>query len=225
MTAASVVMKFVIVGAGQAGQMVGEFMRRQPSLACIGYLDDDGSLHGRTFHGYRVLGPTSMIESLRGDEEMAALPVMGGIERRLCYFRRLQVLGYRIPSIIDPSVNRCSDLEMGEGAVVSLGANILTAVRIGPWAMIGTGVTIGHNITIGSNCILGGNTVIGASTVIGNNFQTGTGVTISAGKKTIGDNVFLCAGTVVLKDVPDNAVVLGNPGRVVRYQKPVMESA
>lgn len=213
----------VIVGAGQTGQMVGEFMKRQPDLHCVGYLDDDPRLSGLVFHGYPVLGGSDLLESLRGDGEMAALPVMGGIEARLRLFRKVKCLGYVIPSIIDPSVNRCTDLELGEGAVISLGANILTSVRIGPYAMIGTGVTIGHNIAIGANCIIGGNTVIGASTIIGDNFQAGTGVTVAAGAKKIGDNVFLCAGAVVFKDVPDNAVVLGNPGRVIKYQNPVGE--
>jgi sugar O-acyltransferase (sialic acid O-acetyltransferase NeuD family) len=217
-------MKFIIVGAGQTGQMVGEFMQRQPHLQCAGYLDDDPKLRERVFHGYRVLGGTELLESLRGNEEMAALPVMGGIEARLRFFRKIRSLGYVIPSIVDPSVNRCTDLDLGEGAVISLGANILTSVRIGPYAMIGTGVTIGHNIEIGANCIIGGNTVIGASTVIGDNFQAGTGVAVAAGPKRIGNNVFLCAGSVVFKDVPDNAVVLGNPGRVIRYQKPVTET-
>ena len=90
-----------------------------------------------------------------------------GIEVRLRLFAKIRSLGYVIPSLLGPSVNRCSDLVLGEGAVVSLGANILTSVRIGPYAMIGTGVTIGHNITIGSNCIIGGNTIVGASTAIG----------------------------------------------------------
>lgn len=34
---------------------------------------------------------------------------------------------------------------------------------------------------------------------------------------TIGANSMIGAGTVVTKDVPDNAVVVGNPGKIVRY--------
>lgn len=217
-------MKFVVCGAGQTGKMVGEFLRRQPQLEGIGYLDDNPELHGRSFYGLTVLGGTARLPELRRQGVEAALPVLGAMQVRLRLFRTLRELGYVIPSIVDPSANLCSDVELGEGSIVSLGTNILTNVRVGRYAMIGTGVTIGHDIEIGSNCVIGGGTVIGASTTIGENFNAGTGVVIAAGRKTIGHNVFLCAGTVVLKDVPDNAVVLGNPGRVVRYQEPLVEA-
>lgn len=217
-------MKLVICGAGQTGRMVGEFLRRQPHLEGVGYLDDDPALHGREFYGLPVLGGTDLLPELRRRGVEAGIPVLGAMHVRLRLFRTLHELGYAIPSIVDPSANLCSDVELGEGSMVSLGTNILTNVRIGKYAMIGTGVTIGHDVEIGPNCVIGGNTVIGASTTIGTNFSAGTGVVIAAGRKTIGVNVFLCAGAVVMKDVPDHAVVLGNPGRVVRYQEPVAEA-
>jgi len=39
-----------------------------------------------------------------------------------------------------------------------------------------------------------------------------------AGVSTIGDGAVIGAGAVVFKDVPPYAVVVGNPGRVVRYR-------
>ena len=38
---------------------------------------------------------------------------------------------------------------------------------------------------------------------------------IVIGGVTIGDNAIIGAGTVVVKDVPENAVVVGNPGRII----------
>jgi acetyltransferase-like isoleucine patch superfamily enzyme len=48
------------------------------------------------------------------------------------------------------------------------------------------------------------------------NVWIGVNVTILPGV-TIGENAVVGAGTVVTKDVPDNAVVVGNPARVIRY--------
>jgi sugar O-acyltransferase (sialic acid O-acetyltransferase NeuD family) len=214
--------KLVIVGAGQTGRLVGEFLRRQPALTCVGYVDDDPSLLGKTLYGHVVLGGVDALPRLRAEGVDAALVVLGNMAARMRLFRRVEDLGFTVASIVDPSVNACSDLVLGRGAVVSLGTNILTNVRIGPYAQIGTGITIGHDVTIGINCVIGGNTVIGASTEIGDHFVAGTGVVISAGPKRIGHNVLLCAGAVVFKDVPDHAVVIGNPGRVVRYQEPLV---
>lgn len=214
-------MRVVIVGAGQTGRLVGEFMRRQPALRCVGYVDDDSALHGQVFYGHSVLGGTDALPRLRAEGVEGALVVLGNMAVRMRLFRRLEELGFVLASVVDPSVNACSDLVLGRGSVISLGTNILTHVEIGPFAQIGTGITIGHDVTIGMNCVIGGNTVIGASTQIGDHFVAGTGVVIAAGPKRIGDNVFLCAGAVVFKDVPDHAVVIGNPGRVVRYQQPL----
>jgi len=51
----------------------------------------------------------------------------------------------------------------------------------------------------------------------------GDNVVLSAGAKIIGNvrignNVMLGAGDVVVKDVPDNAVVVGNPAGVISFE-------
>lgn len=53
---------------------------------------------------------------------------------------------------------------------------------------------------------------------IGNNVNVGCHVAI-IGDITIGNNVTIGAGSVVVKDVPDNAVVVGNPARIIKYNK------
>ena len=52
---------------------------------------------------------------------------------------------------------------------------------------------------------------------IGNNVALGSNVTIIGGI-TIGNNVTVGAGSVVVKDVPDNCIVAGNPAKVIRYK-------
>ncbi|HQZ84292.1 MAG TPA: CatB-related O-acetyltransferase, partial [Actinomycetota bacterium] len=53
---------------------------------------------------------------------------------------------------------------------------------------------------------------------IGNDVWLGHNSIIMAGVSTIGDGAVIGAGAVVFKDVPPYAVVVGNPGRVVRYR-------
>jgi acetyltransferase-like isoleucine patch superfamily enzyme len=52
-------------------------------------------------------------------------------------------------------------------------------------------------------------------TVIGKRASIGSGATILCGI-TIGENALIGAGAVVTKDVPPNAVVVGNPARFLR---------
>lgn len=103
-------------------------------------------------------------------------------------------------------------------------------IDISPKTDIGTGFYIGHfgGITvnsmakIGKNCNMSQGVTIGMANrgknrgvaVIGDNVYIGPGAKI-VGAVIIGNNVAIGANCVVTKDVPDNAVVVGIPGKVI----------
>jgi UDP-2-acetamido-3-amino-2,3-dideoxy-glucuronate N-acetyltransferase len=55
-----------------------------------------------------------------------------------------------------------------------------------------------------------------APTLVKKGASIGSGATILA-NVTIGENAIVGAGCVVTKDVPPNAIVAGNPARILRY--------
>ena len=55
----------------------------------------------------------------------------------------------------------------------------------------------------------------GGRPIIGNNVSVGCNACI-IGNIKIGDNVIIAAGSVVVKDVPDNCIVAGNPAKIIR---------
>ncbi|MBE6518209.1 MAG: serine O-acetyltransferase [Thermoplasmata archaeon] len=112
-------------------------------------------------------------------------------------------------------------------------AHQLTGCDIHPGATIGkrffidhaTGVVIGETTIIGDDVSLyQGVTLGGVSTnkgkrhpTLGNHIVIGCNASV-LGNITIGDNVRIGAGSVVLSDVPDDCTVVGVPGKVVRHK-------
>lgn len=115
--------------------------------------------------------------------------------------------------------------------MISSFARRRTGIEIHPGAKIGYGIFIDHGtgVVIGETTEIGNNvTIYQGATLGGTGKDTGkrhptveSGVMISAGAKvlgpiTIGRNAKIGAGSVVLRDVPANATVVGVPGVVVR---------
>jgi len=80
-------------------------------------------------------------------------------------------------------------------------------------AVIGENVNLSPGVTIGVTR-RGKNE---GAPVIGNKVWVGANAII-VGKIKIGDNVMIAPGAYVNFDVPDNAVVMGNPGKIVSYK-------
>lgn len=116
--------------------------------------------------------------------------------------------------------------------LISQLARWLTGVEIHPGAIIGAGFFIDHGmgVVIGETAEIGdyvtlfqGVTLGGTGKERGKRHPTlGSHVVVGAGAKVlggirIGDNVKVGANAVVLRSVPPNSTVVGNPGRIVRY--------
>lgn len=98
--------------------------------------------------------------------------------------------------------------------------------RIGKGLLIGHfgGIVIHHDVVIGNNCNISHSVTLGISNrgskkgvpTIGDCVYIGPGAKIF-GKLRIGNNAAIGANAVITMDVPDNAVVVGVPGRIISY--------
>lgn len=72
---------------------------------------------------------------------------------------------------------------------------------------IGDNCYVNHLVTVGEKH--------GKKPIIGKNVELHAGCMVIGGV-TVGDNAIIGAGAVVVKDVPENAVVAGNPAKILR---------
>lgn len=97
--------------------------------------------------------------------------------------------------------------QIGKGSKFGYGA---IGVVVHARAVIGESCMIGPNVTIGGR---GGHYEV---PIIGNNVEISTGSKV-LGPIKIGNNTVIGANAVVIKDVPDNAVVAGVPAKIIKF--------
>jgi len=100
------------------------------------------------------------------------------------------------------------NVEIGANTCIDGGALSTTTIDYG--TKIDNLVEIAHNVQIGKNCIITGNVSIAGSCIIEDDIWIGPSVTINNGLK-IGSNSFISMGSVIIKNVPPNSDVIGNP--------------
>ena len=103
-----------------------------------------------------------------------------------------------------------SDAQIGEGFQLYHRGTVI----IGP-VIIGKNCCVSHNVTIGRSFRNG---QIGRPS-IGDYVWIGTG-SVLVGNIIIGKNVLIAPNAFVNFDVPDNSIVIGNPGKIIRKENP-----
>lgn len=129
-----------------------------------------------------------------------------------------EVTKHRFTNAIHRSAIISSSVTMGSGNMILHGAIVQVQSMIGNHVIINTGAQVDHDCVvedyahIAPRVVLCGNVSVGEGTLIG------AGATVIPGKK-IGRWATIGAGAVVVTDIPDFAVAVGNPAKVVKVNR------
>ena len=105
-----------------------------------------------------------------------------------------------------------------DGTVVMPGAVVNSDAKIGKHCIINTSSVIEHDCNIHNFVHICPNVSLAGNVFIDEGTQIGIGATIIQGIK-IGKWALIGAGSVIINDVPDFAVVVGNPGKIIKFNK------
>lgn len=208
--------KAIIIGAGTYGQVYAEYLKEYNIYDKIEFLDDDPEKQHNTINNIKVIGPINMLESISDKNNIDVYIPIGNNKLRLELFEYVEKLGFETPNFIHKNANIHRTTRLGKGVYILPFTNIMPLVDINNYVMISMGVNIAHHTIIRDGSFISQGVNVGASININHHSFLGIGSTIMTGVKEIGKNSIIGAGSVIIRNVPANTVVIGNPGRVIR---------
>jgi sugar O-acyltransferase (sialic acid O-acetyltransferase NeuD family) len=186
-----------------------------PVYEVRGFLDDDETKWGTTFFGYPVLGPLSHAVKYE------ACLFINGIGSYRNYWRKPAIIASagvppeRFETLVHPQASVSRFATLGPGTVVLQNATVNSRATVGSHVIILPNAVISHDVIVGdytciaSTACVAGNVRIGLSCYLGANCSI-------ANDLSLGDRSLVGMGAVVLQDVPQAMVMVGNPARAIR---------
>lgn len=127
-------------------------------------------------------------------------------------------IGVSFFTAIHSSAILSDSTQIDKGSVIMAGVVINSSVEIGKHCIINSGAIIEHDCRIDDFCHISPNVSLAGNVRIGEGSHVGIGAAVIQGVK-VGKWVTIGAGSVIIRDIPDFAVVVGNPGKIIKYNK------
>lgn len=205
----------IIIGASGFGRevawLVDRINKTQLTWNILGFIDDDESLVGTRVNGYQVLCTTKEIEKYKNVFFVCAI---GSSKTRKHIVDSIGPLKYAV--LIDPSVEMSDLISIGEGSIICAHSILTVNVDIGRHVIINLDCTIGHDAVLEDFVTVYPSVNISGNTKYEKCVELGTGTQIIQGKM-VGKGTIVGAGSVVVKDLPEECTAVGAPCKPIKF--------
>ena len=209
----------LIIGAGTYGEVYASYLN-EAGYEVVGFLDDDLSKHGNKYTGIEVIGSIRELKEIGLFKNVSSVFCpLGNNRLRVKFLQYAAELGFETPNYIHPSVNLAPNLKIGEKGIYILPHTVIMPyVTISNYCMISVNSVVSHHSYLKEGVFLSFGVNVGASLILEKYTYVGIGATIMTGVKSLGENCLIGAGAVVIKDVPNNAIMAGVPAKVLKFK-------
>jgi len=198
----------ILYGASGHGKVVADIATSQGEKVAF-FLDDNPK--GEYLGVHKVVS-TSTYPILENDQVVLSI---GNNTIRKKLAQKIKAI---FKTLIHPKAHLANTVKVGEGTVIMAGVMVNPDAQIGNHVILNTGSIIEHDNTIEDFTHISPGAHLAGNVTVKEGAHVGIGASIIQGI-TIGKWATIGAGTVIIQDVPDYAVVVGNPGRIIRYSE------
>jgi len=194
-----------IFGASGHGKVIASVLLAN-NIDFIGFIDDNPALK-------QVMNQTVL--NSNAIENLQASTIVIGIGDNVIRKKVAERIQGKYLTVIHKSAVICKTVVIGKGTVVFPNAVINAEATIGSQVIINTGAVVEHDCVLDNFVHISPNAAIAGGVNIGEGTHIGIGASIIQGV-TIGKWATIGAGAVIINDIPDGAVVVGNPGKIIK---------
>jgi len=208
--------EILVIGAnGLAKEILFSFSELKNDFIFFDNVNKGARLYDNNF---KVLDSIEKIAKYFGQIDVRFIIGVGGAKNRESLFKKFSLLNHIPLTLISRTAKVGKfDNHIGKGVLILDGAYITNSVSIGNGTLINKRSIISHDVNIGNFCDISPNVKIMGHVLVGDKVNIGAGAILIPNIK-VGDNVTIGAGAVVIRDVPNNAVVVGNPAVIKKIK-------
>lgn len=211
----------IIYGAGGLGrEVIGMLPFVGGNFIISGFLDD-GLQKGSVIDGVEVLGGLDWLANC--NSEIFLILAIGNPRVKAKLFRQIhQYPKIKFPILIHSRayLQDFKRISVGEGSIIGAGSVLTTGITVGKHVLINLNVTVGHDTSIGDFSSVMPGVNLAGNVSLGSEVLIGSGANIINGIK-VGHGSIVGTGSVVNHDIPEAALAVGVPARVIKRVDPI----
>src|SRR4030042_5950003 len=208
--------KVILFGNQSVAKEIFFYLKYFSDYEVVGFTVDREYLESDSLFELPV-SPFDIVETVFPPDKHKMFIAVGYVQnnkiRKERYFRSKE-MGYQLINFISPKAIIHPETAVGDNCIIGHYTVISPDAKIGNNIIIASGCMIGHDVSIGDHCFISPGVSVVGSVNIGSCCYLGTHATVR-NKVSIGEECVVGAGAIILQDIENRSVYLGEPATLL----------